>query len=68
MTGLSTDYLVLGDNLPGTVTSSIGLDWIIGEVIDIHCGLCREQVVRSIPDEDFRRLPTLNKRPLPFNI
>ena len=32
--GLLTDYSVLGGNLePGTVASSIGLDWIIGEVM-----------------------------------
>ena len=31
--GLPTGYSVLGGNLPGTVSSSIGLDWIIGEVM-----------------------------------
>ena len=31
-----------------------------------HRGLCWKQVVPSIPGGDFRRLPTLNKRPLPF--
>ena len=45
---------------------SIGLDWIIGEVNDTHRGLCWKQVVPSIPGRDFRRLPTLNKRPLPL--
>ena len=62
-TGPSTDYSVLGDNLLDTVTSSIGLDWIIKEVTDTYHGLCRNQVVPSIqnvPGKDFRRLPMLN--------
>ena len=29
-------------------------------------GLCWKQVISSILGEDFRRLPTLNKRPLPL--
>ena len=68
--GLSTDYSVLGGKLtqPGTVTSSIGLDWIIGEVIDKHCGHYWKQVIPSITGGDFRRLPTLNKIPLPLGV
>ena len=37
--GLPTGYSVLGVTLPGIVASSIGLDWIIGEVNDTQRGL-----------------------------
>ena len=55
--------------LPGTVAkcaSSIGLDWIIGEVIDTHRRLCWKQVDPSVPGGDFSKLPMLIKRPLPL--
>ena len=38
--GLLTGYSVLGGSLTGYCYQQFGLDWIIGEVIDTHSGLC----------------------------
>ena len=64
--GLPTGYSGLGGNLTGNCCQQYRprLDYRGGN--GTHRGLCRKQVVPSIPGGDFRRLPTLNKRPLPF--
>ena len=64
--GLLTGYSVLGGNLTGYWYQQYWarLDNRGGN--DTHRGLCWKQVFPSIPGGDFRRLPTLNKRPLPL--
>ena len=64
--GLPTGYSGLGGNLTGYCCQRYRprLDNRGGN--GTHRGLCWKQVVPSIPGGDFRRLPTLNKRPLPF--
>ena len=61
--GLPTCYSVLGGNLAGYCCQQYRprLDNRGGN--DTHRGLCWKLVVPSIPGGDFRRLPTLNKRP-----
>ena len=62
--GLPTGYSGLGGNLTGYCFQQYRsrLDNRGGD--GTHRGLCWKQVVPSIPGGDFRRLPTLNKRPL----
>ena len=64
--GLPTGYSGLGGNLTGYCCQQYRprLDNRGGN--GTHRGLCWKQVVPSIPGGDFRRLPTLNKRPLPL--
>ena len=64
--GLPTGYSGLGGNLTGYCCQQYRprLDNRGGN--GTHRGLCWKQVVPFIPGGDFRRLPTLNKRPLPF--
>ena len=64
--GLPTGYSGLGGNLIGYCCQQYRprLDNRGGN--GTHRGLCWKQVVPSIPGGDFRRLPTLNKRPLPL--
>ena len=66
--GLPTGYSGLGGNLTGYCCQQYRprLDNRGGN--GTHRGLCWKQVVPSIPGGDFRRLPTLNKRPLPFKL
>ena len=45
-----------GSGLNGYCSSSVGLDWIIGEVM-----ARTKSIGPPIPGGDFRRLPTLNK-------
>ena len=64
--GLPTDYSVLGGNLTRYCCQQYRprLDNRGGN--GRHRGLCWKLVVPSIPGGDFRRLPTLNMRPLPL--
>ena len=64
--GLPTGYSGLGGNLTGYCCQQYRprLDNRGGN--GTHRGLCWKQVVPSIPGGDFRRLPTLNKRPFFF--
>ena len=55
--GLPTGY---------SVASSIGLDWIIGEVMTRTVDSAGNKSFHPYQVGDFRRLSTLNKRPLPF--
>ena len=63
--GLSNDYSVLGGDLTWYCFQQYQprLDNLVG--IETYHGLCWRQVDPSIPGGDFRRLHTLNKRPLP---
>ena len=65
--GLPTGYSGLGGNLTGYCCQQYWprLDNRGGN--GTHRGLCCKQVVPSIPGGDFRRLPTLNKRPFTFS-
>ena len=64
--GLPTGYSGLDGNLTGYCCQQYRprLDNRGGN--GTHLGLCWKKVVPSIPGGDFRRLPTLNKRPLPL--
>ena len=64
--GLPTGYSRLCGNLTGYCCQQYRprLDNRGGN--GTHHGLCCKQVDPSIPGGDFCRLPTLNKRPLPF--
>ena len=64
--GLPNGYSGLGGNLTGYCCQQYRprLDYRGGN--GTHRGLCWKQFVPSIPGGDFRRLPTLNKRPLPL--
>ena len=64
VSGRTTYWLctVLGSNLAGYCYQQYRPRLDSQEGNDIHCGLC----VQSIVGGDFRRLPTLDNRPLPF--
>ena len=62
--GLPTGYSGLGGNLTGYCCQQYWPRLGNRGGNGTHRGLCWKQVVPSIPDGDFRRLPTLNKRPL----